>query len=210
MHFATRTRAIVRTVQRGVLVFVGLLAAHICAAQTPSASQREEISDLVTVAAEKLTNFEEAVRQAKDYLDTEGATKISERYLADAAALQVLAHNIETDGPSAYLLVQFDIALDNVRLDIAHANMQLMQRTVSSSQSFPDTYSDVTELLRAVTLRYLRALEPGGEQVYGKQAQHGAPEKETVHEQTLPEREQTESKENRVPQSPEHVANPDN
>lgn len=105
------------------LLFLGASA---LAQTTPSMPSREEISELVSKASEKTAAYEEAVKNAKPYLDKIDP-KFVENYLQAASAGHTLIELIQKKGPSAYGLVSLLATLDDMSLNAAMGSVQLLR-----------------------------------------------------------------------------------
>jgi hypothetical protein len=86
---------------------------------------KEEISELLTKADEKVCAFEMAVRNAKPYLDKVD-TKYAANFLDAASTAHTLIQNMNKNGPSAYGLVGVLATLDDLSLDAANGTVFLL------------------------------------------------------------------------------------
>ena len=149
-------------------------------ADPPRMPSNEEILELVTKADEKVSGFEEAVNNAKPYLD-KISPKLATNYLDGASTARTIIHNLKNNGPSAYALVSLLATLDDLALDAATGSIQVLrtdeENVIKGKQ--PDlgglssvivlgasgtACNDISALIMHATLRYLSAEE----QVLGK------------------------------------------
>src|ERR1035441_5345871 len=96
--------AIGRSVMKA-LVVVLLLSVFVGGQNKPvdqgSMPSKEEISELVAKADEKVSSFEEAVKHAKPYLDKINP-KFAANYLDGASTEHTIIQKLQKNGPSAY------------------------------------------------------------------------------------------------------------
>lgn len=147
-----------------------------CAAQTANAQQsnlpsKEEISELMSKASEKVTAFKVALRIAKPDLDALDKS-IEPKYLDAADTAEFTIKAIQKNGPTAYTLVSLVSLLDDLSLDAATGSSQLavsyigkklkggsVRDTSLESVSILITAQtgcyDISELILHATLRYI-------------------------------------------------------
>jgi hypothetical protein len=164
------------------VLFAVLVFAVAVAAQTAPASSQQinmpsnaEIGELLSKADQKVTNFEEAVKQAKPHLDKINS-RLSSNYLDAAATAHHLIDGTQKNGTSAYRLVGLLATLDDVSLDAANASVLLLRNdeeqlakgkqpgvaavsSVVALSSAGTAVNDISELLMHATLRFIGAEE---------------------------------------------------
>src|ERR1700733_4284400 len=91
-----------------------------------SMPSKEEVSELIAKADEKVSSFEDAVKNAKPYLDRVNP-KLVTNYLDGASAARTIIRNLQKNGPSAYGLVSLLATLDDLSLDASTASVQLLR-----------------------------------------------------------------------------------
>jgi hypothetical protein len=153
------------------LLAVLLLSAIACGQASPSMPSREEISELVNKANEKIAAYEEAVKNAKPYLDKINP-KFAENYLAASSTGHVIIEQILKKGPSAYGLVSLLATLDDMSLNAAMGSVQLLrtdeERVTKGGSPNANTLAavillnnastactDISELIMHATLRFV-------------------------------------------------------
>jgi hypothetical protein len=141
-----------------------------------SMPSEKEFSELLTKADEKVSAFEEAVKNAKSGLD-----KIDKKYVTNyldaAATAHLLISKAIQNGPTAYSLVGVVVTLDDLSLDAANGSALLLgadeDRVVAKGVSpDPNTRSavlvlsvagksctDIAELIFHATMRLIAAEE---------------------------------------------------
>ncbi|HMB83997.1 MAG TPA: hypothetical protein VKI40_08120 [Terriglobales bacterium] len=141
---------------------------------------KEEMSELLSKADEKVSSFQEAVKNAKPYLDKINP-KFAANYLAAASEAHTIVASMQKHGESAYGLVSLLATLDDLSLDAATASVQLLRTDEEhvAKGGQPDVgaltavillgnastnCSDISELIMHATLRYV----DGEEKVLGK------------------------------------------
>jgi hypothetical protein len=150
-----------------------------------SMPSNEEISELIAKADEKVSSFEEAVKNAKPYLDKINP-KLATNYLDGASAAHAIIQAMKKNGPSSYGLVSLLATLDDLALDAATASVHLLRTDEEnvmkgkqpdvgplSSVLLLNTAStacnDISELILHATLRYVRAEEQVLVKLFDKQ-----------------------------------------
>jgi hypothetical protein len=141
---------------------------------------KEEISELVTKADEKVSSFEDAVKHAKPYLDKINP-KFAPNYLDGASTAHTIIQKLQKNGPSAYGLVSLLATLDDLDLDGSTASVQLLRtdeeqvtrgkqpdvgslRSVILLSNSSTACNDIAELIMHATLRFVDVEE----QILGK------------------------------------------
>lgn len=141
-------------------------------AEILSLPSNQEISELSSKAAEKVTAFTKAMTLAAPYLD-EGMTS---NYLEGAKTTDLILAAIKNNGPSAYSLVSLLASLDDLDADASKAALTIMSRIAANSISGNDQRSgaifavleltdsskslyDISELIMHATLRYVQVEE---------------------------------------------------
>ena len=140
-----------------------------------SMPSKEEVSELIAKADEKVSSFEDAVKNAKPYLDRVNP-KLVTNYLDGASAAHTIIRNLQKNGPSAYGLVSLLATLDDLSLDASTASVQLLRTDEERLESGkpPDVGSlssvivlgnattacnDIAELVMHATLRFVNVEE---------------------------------------------------
>ena len=157
------------------LVVVLLLSVFVWGQNKPvdqgSMPSTEEVSELVAKADEKVSSFEEAVKNAKPYLD-KIEPKFTTNYLGGASTAHTIIRNLQKNGPSAYGLVSLLATLDDLSLDASAASVQLLRTDEEhvTNGKRPDVGSlssvillgnagtacnDIAELVMHATLRFV-------------------------------------------------------
>jgi hypothetical protein len=154
-------------------------------ADQTSMPSTEEISELISKADEKVSSFEEAVKNAKPYLDKINP-KLVTNYLDGAFAAHSIIQSMKKNGPSAYGLVSLLATLDDLALDAVSGSAQLLrtdEENVANGKQ-PDVgplssvvllntastaCNDISELILHATLRYVRAEEQALVKLFDKQ-----------------------------------------
>jgi hypothetical protein len=90
-----------------------------------SMPSKEEISELLAKADEKISTFEQAVRNAKPNLDKIN-TEYAKNYLDAASTAHTLIQVTKQNGPSAYRLVGILATMDDLSLDAANGTVFLL------------------------------------------------------------------------------------
>jgi hypothetical protein len=112
------------------LISVLLLSVFVLGQNKPvdqgSMPSKEEVSELVAKADEKVSSFEEAVKNAKPHLDKINP-KLVTNYLDGASTAHTIIRNLQNNGPSAYGLVSLLATLDDLSLDASTASVQLLR-----------------------------------------------------------------------------------
>jgi hypothetical protein len=141
-----------------------------------SMPSQEELSELLAKADENVSNFENAVRNAKPQLDKID-TKYATNYLDAASTAHLLIGATNKNGPSAYRLIGVLATLDDLSLDAASGSAFLLgadEDRVVSKGAAPDmgtrsdlltltaagkACNDIAELLLHATLRFVNVEE---------------------------------------------------
>jgi hypothetical protein len=141
----------------------------------PVMPSKEEVSELVSKADEKVSGFEEAVGNARPHLDRINP-KLVLNYTEAASTAHTIIKSIQKNGPSAYTLVSLLATLDDLALDASTASGQLLktdEEQVTKGKQ-PDVgrlssvillntsgtaCNDIAELILHATLRYVDAEE---------------------------------------------------
>jgi hypothetical protein len=144
-------------------------------AEQPSMPSKEEMSELITKADEKVSGFEEAVRNAKPHLDRIDP-KLVMNYMDAASTAHTIIKGMQKNGPSAFSLVSLLATLDDLSLNACTASGQLLrtdEEQVTKGKQ-PDVgrlssvillntagtaCADIGELIMHATLRYVDAEE---------------------------------------------------
>jgi hypothetical protein len=139
--------------------------------EQPSMPSKEEVSELVTKADEKVSGFEEAVRNAKPHLDSI-SPKLAANYMDAASTAHTIIRGVQKNGASAYTLVSLLATLDDLALNASTASGQLLrtdEEQVTRGKQ-PDVgrlssvillntagtaCNDIAELILHATLRYV-------------------------------------------------------
>jgi hypothetical protein len=154
-------------------------------ADQTSMPSNEEISELIAKADEKVSSFEEAVKNAKPYLDKINP-KLVTNYLDGASAAHTIIQSMKKNGPSSYGLVSLLATLDDLALNAATASVHLLRTDEEdvmkgkqpdvgplSSVLLLNTSStacnDISELILHATLRYVRVEEQALVKLFDKQ-----------------------------------------
>jgi hypothetical protein len=141
----------------------------------PAMPSKEEISNLLKKADEKVSSFEEAVKNAKPYLDKVNP-KLAATYLDASSDAHTIVAGMQKHGYSAYGLVGLLATLDDLSLNAATASVQLLRTDEEhvAKGAPPDvgaltavillgnastTCNDIAELIMHATLRYVGAEE---------------------------------------------------
>jgi len=142
-----------------------------CSAQDakPTAPSREEISELVAKAEEKVTSFEDAVRHVKPVLESQQTDLLSkDRGVAENA--HKLIRGLQKNGPSAYALVALIATLDDISLNASRTATLVimsgpdkidaeMQARLTMLWNAQNSCSDISELILHATLRLIEVEE---------------------------------------------------
>ena len=132
---------------------------------------KQEILELVGKADEKVSGFEEAIKNAKPYLDKINP-EFSKSYLEAASEAHALIRAIQKSGESAYILVSLLATLDDLSLDAAKAGINLLRTdeahvakgagadvgaltAVVLLGNASTACNDISELIMHATLRYV-------------------------------------------------------
>jgi hypothetical protein len=143
-------------------------------AQT-SLPSKEEISELLSKADQKISSFEIAVKNAKPYID-EINPQLATNYLDAASTAHTMILALGKNGPSAYRLVGLLTTLDDLSLDAANASVRLLRMDEEyvikggkpNAKAFEAVVgltaagtgcNDIAELIMHATMRYIRAEE---------------------------------------------------
>jgi hypothetical protein len=157
---------------------IGVLATlwlSLSASAQQSMPSKEEISELLNKATEKVAVFEKAVQVAKPYLDQTNP-KLASNYSDAASTAHKLIQATLSNGPTAYRLVGILATLDDLNADAANGSVQILakreERTaqghksdagdiaaVTALTSAGTGVADVSELLMHATLRFVNAEE---------------------------------------------------
>jgi len=157
------------------LLTVLLLSVIAYGQAAPSMPSQEEISELVGKANEKTVAYEEAVKNAKPYLDKINP-KFAENYLDAASTAHTLIETVQKKGPSAYGLVSLLATLDDMSLNAATGSVQLLRTdeehvanggkpnvgpltAVILLGNASTACNDISELIMHATLRFVDAEE---------------------------------------------------
>jgi hypothetical protein len=140
-----------------------------------SMPSKEELSELLNKADEKISSFEEAVRNAEPSLDKVNS-KLVAKDLDAASSAHALIVAMQKNGASAYGLVGLLATLDDLSLDAAIDSIQLLrvdEEKVAKGKQ-PDVgalssvillngaataCNDIAELIMHATLRYVSVEE---------------------------------------------------
>jgi hypothetical protein len=148
-----------------------ILVPILCSAQgtKPSAPSKEEISELVAKAAEKVNAFEDAVKQVKDILEGQ-PTDLLGKDTSAAENAHKLIRGLQRNGPSAYALVALIATLDDISLNASRtATLVIMsgpgkidaetQARLTLLWNAQNSCSDISEMLLHATLRLIQVEE---------------------------------------------------
>ena len=145
------------------------------ATSEPAMPSQAEIPELLNKANEKVSSFEDAVKNARPYLD-----RINPKLVANYTDAAFTAHTIisgmQKNGTSAYGLVGLLATLDDLSLNASTASVQLLRTDEEhvAKGSPPDigalsavillgsastSCTDISELIMHATLRYVGAEE---------------------------------------------------
>jgi hypothetical protein len=136
---------------------------------------KEEVSELLNKANEKVAVFEKAVKLVKPHLD-QANPKLVPNYLHAASTAHTLIQSTLSTGASAYRLVGIMATLDDLTLDAANGSLQILATrderisqghkadvgdldAVAVLSSAGTGIGDVSELLMHATLRFVGAEE---------------------------------------------------
>jgi hypothetical protein len=132
-----------------------------------SMPSNEELSELLAKADEKVSTFEQAVRNAKPHLDKID-TKYARNYL-DAASTAHTLIQATKNGPSGYRLVGVLATMDDLSLDAANGSVFLLGANAPSDMdamsavialtSAGTACNDISELIFHATMRFVNAEE---------------------------------------------------
>jgi hypothetical protein len=154
-----------------------LLVAWPCLAQNSDVPSRNEISELVQKANEKVTGFEQAIRLAKPFISAGAFSKDSDA----ASTAHLIIGVLEKNGPSAYGLVSLIITLDDLVINAGlnsqtilegalkadsagkPANLDMLS-VVIALNSTATACLDISELIGHSTLRLISGEEKALEQ----------------------------------------------
>jgi hypothetical protein len=154
-----------------VLLFGAFAWGQAKPAQQPSMPSKEEVSELVTKADEKVSGFEEAVKNAKPHLDRINP-KLTTNYMDAASTAHKIIRAMQKNGASAYSLVSLFATLDDLALNASTGSVQLLrtdEEQVTKGKQ-PDVgrlssvillntagtaCNDIAELIMHATLRYV-------------------------------------------------------
>ena len=134
-----------------------------------------ELSELVSKADQKISGFESAVKSAKPHLDKIDS-KLFVNYSDAASTAHVLVQTLQKNGSSAEGLVLLLTTLDDLSLNAATANTQLLNmdeasvangqkpnsavlQTIVSLNAAGTACSDIAELIMHATVRLIHAEE---------------------------------------------------
>jgi hypothetical protein len=142
-------------------------------AQT-SLPSTEEISELAAKADQKVDDFEKSLKTAKPWLDKIDS-KLSTNYLDAATTAHTIIGGIQKEGPSGYRLVSLLATLDDLSLDAANGNVQLMGAyaasilggapedailtAVTGLSRSGTACNDIAELIMHATLQFIQVEE---------------------------------------------------
>lgn len=141
----------------------------LCSAQgsQPAAPSKEEISELVAKAEEKVTSFEEALKSVKPVFQSE--PDLLKRNTNVAENAHKLIRALQRNGPSAYALVSLIATLDDISLDASKtATLVIMSKNEIDSETqgkltllwnAQNSCSDISELILHATLRLIQTEE---------------------------------------------------
>lgn len=142
-----------------------------CPAQPnkPTAPSREEISELVAKAEEKVSSFEDAVRHVKPILESQQTDLLGKDAKA-AEKAHKLIRGLQQNNPSAYALVALIATLDDISLDASRtATLVIMtglnkidaetQGRLTLLWNAQNSCSDISELILHATLRLIEVEE---------------------------------------------------
>jgi hypothetical protein len=114
-----------------------------------SMPSKEELSELLTKADEKISSFEQVVKNAKPYLDKIDA-KYAANYLDAALTAHYLIQTTIKDGASAYRLVGVLATMDDLSLDAANGSLFLLG--ADNEQGTQGKPPDLSELSAVIAL----------------------------------------------------------
>ena len=138
-------------------------------ASKPSAPSREEISELIAKAEEKVGSFEDAVRRVKPILESQ-QTDLLSKDTGTAENAHRLIRGLQRNGPSAYSLVALIATLDDISLNASRtATLVIMSRPndidgetqgkLTLLWNAQNSCSDISELILHATLRLIQSEE---------------------------------------------------
>jgi hypothetical protein len=153
-------------------VVFALFGSYPCWSQGSDVPSKQEITELVQKADEKVTNFSAANESAKALVPD----NLYQKGRATALTAHAIISAIQKNGPSAYALVGLLITLDDVSLNAANAAQAISRgamadavagKTVSlnalaAADSFnvaQSSVTDISELIAHATLRLIKAEE---------------------------------------------------
>jgi hypothetical protein len=153
------------------VITLGALIAFSCWAQTKAEPpSKEEISELLAKADEKVTLFDEAVQRVKQDLEKQQPDLLRKDFNAATGAHRII-RGLQSDGPSAYGLVGLIATLDDVTLNAAKTATGLLlanNGTIKSTEtqakltllwSAQNGVYDISELIMHATLRLVQVEE---------------------------------------------------
>jgi len=138
---------------------------------SPACPRKRKLSELVTKADEKVSGFEEAVKNAKPHLDRINP-KLTTNYMDAASTAHTIIRAMQKNGASAYSLVSLFATLDDLALNASTGSVQLLrtdEEQVTKGKQ-PDVgrlssvillntagtaCNDIAELIMHATLRYV-------------------------------------------------------
>ena len=140
-----------------------------------SMPSKEEISELLNKADEKTTAFEQAVRNAKSYLDRIDP-KLAANYLDGASTAHLLIESTQKNGSSAYRLIGILATLDDLSRSASNGAVELLRTDEEhvARGNKPDVGAlsavlllntagtgcyDISELLMHATMRFVNVEE---------------------------------------------------
>jgi len=143
----------------------------LCSAQEakPAAPSKEEISELVAKAEEKVTSFEDAVKHVRPVLESQ-QTDLLSKDTGVAENAHKLIRGLQRNGPSAYALVALIATLDDISLNASRTATLVimggpsqinaeMQARLTMLWNAQNSCSDISELILHATLRLIQSEE---------------------------------------------------
>ena len=109
-----------------VLLFGAFAWAQDKPIERPSMPSKEEVSELITKADEKVSAFEAAVKNAQPNLDKINPVLVT-NYTEAASTAHTIIKGMQKNGASAYSLVSLLATLDDLALNASTASVQLLR-----------------------------------------------------------------------------------
>jgi hypothetical protein len=155
-----------------VFVLLVMFVTSPCWPQNSDVPSKEEITELVQKADEKVTNFEAANESAKTLV----SDSVFQKGREAASTAHTIISAVKKNGPSAYALVGLIVTLDDVSLNAANGAQGISRRAMADAVSgktvslnalaaadalnvAQSSLTDISELITHATLRLIKAEE---------------------------------------------------